>query len=138
MPELICPFSAPLVKKDFSCQYAKEIIRRGGAEIACKKIEMHERCCTLHAKIKQPALHALDYNDDLLEVPHNMLIKIQYGGLLGLQDLHSPQSVEAERIPDIASLVNQVAEKFQQFENLPYDQLNQRIIGFKTQRRSRR
>lgn len=47
MPDLLCPFSAPVVKQDFACQHAQEIIRRGGSEIACQQADAHGICMSL-------------------------------------------------------------------------------------------
>jgi hypothetical protein len=138
MPDLICPFSAPLVKQDFGCQYAREIIRRGGAEIACDQAEQHSVCCNLHLVVKQSALAGLGYEDDLLTVPHNVLVKIQYGGLLGLQELVNEEDDTTDTVHDIASLVTRIQMLYQNFESIPTDSIIHSIREYKTQRRGRK
>ena len=138
MAERLCPFSAPLVKHDFGCQFATEIIRRGGAEIACEREEAYTRCVGLHTTIKQSALLAMGHSDDLLTLPHNVLVKIQYGGLLGLQSLTASSGDEQGGIEDIASLVSHAAEAFQGLDQLPLDNINKAIVAFKTQRRGKK
>ena len=135
MSDLLCPFGATLVKRDFGCKYAKEIIRRGGAEIACMQSDAHAKCCALHGVIKTSFLQAMDLEDDLLTVPHNVLVKIQYGGLHGLQALESEDSQLETGIDDISLLVSNVTEKFHALESLPVDAINKVINEYKTQRR---
>ena len=138
MPDLLCPFSATLVKKDFGCKHAKEIIRRGGAEIACEKSDVHTVCSTLHNTIKTSALQAMNVEDDLQTLPHSVLVKIQYGGLLGLQKVTMGESQKGNRIDDISLLVSIVMEKFQSMEDIPFDSINKTIIDYKTQRRRKK
>ena len=136
MTDLLCPFSAPLVKQDFACMHAQEIIRRGGSEIACHQSDAHGDCMTLHATIKASALQAMELEDDLLSLPHNVLVKIQYGGLLGLQHLISDTQDDA--VADIATLVSEVKLQFNTPESIPLDAVNKTIIDFKTQRRRKK
>ena len=119
MPDLLCPFSAPIVKQDFACQHAQEIIRRGGSEIACQQSEVHGICSAWHAAIKASALQAMELEDDLLSLPHNVLVKIQYGGLLGLQHLVSDS--QDDTVADIATLVSEVSSQFKSPEAIPLD-----------------
>lgn len=137
MTDLLCPFSAPLVKQDFACQHAQEIIRRGGSEISCQQPEAHGACVTLHGAIKASALQAMALEDDLLSLPHNVLVKIQYGGLIGLRQLISG-SHQGDAIDDIASLVSDVMNRFVTLEEIPLDTVNQTIIDYKTQRRRKK
>jgi len=137
MSDLLCPFSGPLIKHDFSCRHAEEIIRRGGTEIACQHKDSHTLCATLHEVIKQSALQKMDYEDDLTQVPHNVLLKIQYGGLLGLQSLVD-QTAANDTVEDIARLVVAASEQFDGTNTLPLDELDQAIVDYKTKRRGKR
>ena len=135
MSDLICPFSAPLVKKDFACSNAQEIIRRGGAEIACQQLAAHSVCCSLHNVIKVSSLAAMDLQDDLLTLPHNVLVKIQYGGLLGLQNLLAAEPQQNDRVADVAALVASASAKFSSVQNIPLESINETISNYKVQRR---
>ena len=117
MSNLLCPFSGPLIKQDFGCQYAEEIIRRGGTEIACRHGATHTLCCALHTVVKQSALLKMDLEDDLLQVPHNVLLRIQYGGLLGLQSLMD-ETAATDKVVDNATLVISATEKYGGVENI--------------------
>ncbi len=137
MTDLLCPFSAPLVKQDFACKHAQEIIRRGGSEIACQQSDAHGVCLALHGAIKASALQAMELEDDLLSLPHNVLVKIQYGGLLGLQQLMTDASAK-ETIDDISTLAFDVMKQFGALEKIPLSGVNQAIIDYKTQRRRKK
>lgn len=131
-----CPFSAPLTSHHFACTHAKEVIRRGGTEIDCGDTPAHARCERLFHCMKAAALPAFGVEDDLLSMPHSVLIKVQYGGLLGLQRLLSSPVPAAERVEDINTLVAQAQASFGSVEATPCDQLVADITAFKP--RSRR
>jgi len=138
MQDLACPFSTPIVKKEFACQYAQEVIRRGGSEVACQEITAHALCAKSYKQIKVAALAAMELEDDLLTLPHNVLLKIQYGGLLGLQNIAAlkEQGLSAEK--DIATLVKQAQSGINAADELPLEAVSKEIINYKVQRRSKK
>lgn len=133
MQEPKCPFSAPLITHHFACVLAKEVIHRGGTEIACTQDAAQARCAGLFERLKTAALPAFGVEDDLLSMPHSVLVKIQYGGLLGLQQLLSGP---AERVDNIDALLQQAASQWGSLEAIPCDSLIPNIVAFKP--RSRR
>jgi len=112
MSEHKCPFSAPLVTRQFGCTVSQEVIHRGGTEINCTDAAAHARCDRLFQRLKAEALPAFGVEDDLLSMPHSVLVKIQYGGLLGLQRLLRATPQVAERVEDVRTLVAEAALRF--------------------------
>lgn len=108
MEEYKCAFAAPLIAGQFGCAHAQHVTRRGGPDVACAARAGHERCTQLFELLKAAALPALGVEDDLLSMPHSTLVKIQAGGLLGLQRLQT--GTPAETVTDINSLVEQAAQ----------------------------
>lgn len=138
MTDLLCPFSTPLVKNDYFCIYAQEIIRRGGAEIACQNQHAHSRCSELHNTMKTAALQAMDLEDDLLSLPHSVLVKIQYGGLTGLKKLTEDSVQTDSRVDDIDSLVSAAMDKFTSIDTIPMASITSSIMDYKAQRRRKK
>ena len=138
MTDLLCPFTAPLVKKDFLCPQADEVIRRGGSEIACKNLASHSQCTKMHTQIKLSALAAMNLEDDLLTVPHNILVKIQYGGLLGLQAMIFPEKANSIQVENIENLIAEASSAYGELANMPLETINETISNFKTQRRRKK
>ncbi len=112
MQEYKCPFSAPLITRQFGCAHAEEVIHRGGAEINCTQAAAQSRCQQLFQCFKQAALPAFGVEDDLLSMPHSVLVKVQYGGLLGLQRLLRAESQVAERVDDIQALITEAQLRY--------------------------
>ena len=77
------------------------------------------RCAGLHQAIKAEALADHDYADDLTQVPHSLLVRIQYGGLLGLQRLLAEGGRTGAGIQDIDGLVEATLAHFGSLSDIP-------------------
>ena len=138
MQDLICPFSATLARDTFGCTHAERIIRRGGTEFSCRAPACHARCLQLFGQLKDAALTAFDVEDDLTRMPHSVLVKIQFGGLLGLQRITLEPPPEAGRVEDIDALVSTAVARFDTVQAIPCEQLTGDMTGYTLSRRSRR
>lgn len=131
----ICPFSATLVKEEFRCRNANPIIRRGGAEIACAEVAAQMRCSELHRQMKAAALPEFGVEDDPLLIPHGVQLKIQFGGLSGLQRVTTGSTALDVPVSDIDALVRTAVEKFASPEQIPWAELRNDITTWKLPRR---
>lgn len=127
MAELKCAFSAPLITHQFGCSKAEEVTRRGGPDIACTDEAAAARCEALFAPLKAAALPAFGVEDDLLSMPHSVLVKIQHGGPLGLQRLLGGSSTD--RVEDVDALVLAVVGKFG--DAIPVEEVVSDITAYK-------
>jgi len=133
MDHFKCAFSATLMGGEFACVKAVPVTRRSGPEMACTENAAHERCAALFEGLKQAALPAMGYEDDLLTMPHSALVKIQFGGLLGIRRLLG----EEERgIDDIDALLQRAVTRFGDYEAVPFAELAGDIASYKLRRRS--
>ena len=131
--ENICPFGSTLVTETCECVHAEQVVRWGGAEIICQDDAAYSRCSKLFQHLKQAALSEFEVEDDLTTMPHSVLQKIQFGGLLGLQTLLTHQAVD--KVANVASLVDAVEAKFGGIDNLPLGELVHYITEYKLKRR---
>jgi hypothetical protein len=136
MQEYKCPFSAPLITRQFGCAQAQEVVHRGGVEINCMDAAAHSRCAQLFQHMKLAALPAFGVEDDLLSMPHSVLVKVQYGGLLGLQRLLRAEPQAGERVDDIQALVAETSLRFG--DEVPCASLVADITAFKIRARRER
>jgi hypothetical protein len=138
MQELICPFSATLTRDKFGCTRAEPVIRRGGTEFCCRDPAAHAECGALFERLKHAALSAFAVEDDLTQMPHSVLVKIQFGGLLGLQRITLDKPPDAQRVVDIQALVAGALARFGSVRAIPCEQLTPDMTGYSLTRRSRR
>ena len=131
--ERICPFGSTLVAETCHCVHADQVVRRGGAEIVCQDEAAYGRCIELFQHLRDVALPEFEVEDDLTTMPHSVLQKIQFGGLLGLQQLIAEQPTDT--VADIAELLDTLETKFGALDGLPYNELVSTITEYKLKRR---
>jgi len=135
MADLICPFSAPLAQESGICTHAIKVIRRGGEEIACKNEALHASCKAVQDHCREAALSDMGLEDDLLSVPHSILVKTQFGTLLGLQQTMAGTNIDINIQPDIPDLITATISRFSSVREIPTDLTTKASHEYKLQRR---
>lgn len=69
-------------------------------------------------------------------LPHNMELRVQAGGLQGLQACFEVGSTA--QIADVHGLVRRVNEKFRDFRKLPFEEIVQSVARFRGRKRRMR
>jgi hypothetical protein len=129
-----CAFSGALIGKQYGCQFALEVTRREGPSIACTSAEMYDQCAVLLDELKTATLPQFGYEDDLTQMPHSVMMKIQSGGLAALQK-HLQNAAGLAVVDNVAQLVRDANQHYDGISAIPYGQLVQDIVDFKLRRR---
>jgi hypothetical protein len=137
MEDLRCPFRQALLPGDFGCRHAEVVTRREGPDIACHAPETHGLCGEVLARLKAVGLPALGHTDDLTELPHGVAMKVQMGGLLGLQQLLDPGASGSIAVADVGSLVEAAVARYGDPSAVPYAELVPAMSAFQLKRRRR-
>ncbi len=126
-----CSFSCTLITEHYSCAKATNVVRRGGNEISCCSFDLSKKCEAVYNNFKKIAISAFD--DGLLEMPHAVKVKIQHGGLLGLNNIISDG--ETNFIPDISKLILDSEKQFKSLDAFPYESTINYITSYKVRQR---
>ncbi len=135
MDEFKCPFNQPLRSEQFGCMHAVAITRREGPDVCCTSDKASSRCAELFRRLKESALPAFGVTDDLEQMPHSVVVKIQFAGLLSLQRQLGLSATAADRVEDIDVLVEGAVATLGSLNELPYADLAGDIASFKVKRR---
>lgn len=133
--DLKCPFAAPQALGRAACSKANDVVRRGGVEYDCVEASAHARCAALFNRMKPIGLSAFAVEDDLTQMPHSVLVKIQAGGLVGLK---RSLGESAEQIADIHQLIEQCCDRAGGVDHVSVEPLAAEMTGYKLERRARR
>lgn len=133
MDDLRCPFSTVLLEKAADCQYAQEVVRRGGYEIACQNATINKQCQALADKLRDGVLPLLGYENDLLTVPHSMLQKLQFGSVLTLTK--TVQANSAVNVGELSQLPEKLLAVIKNYDNLPYSDIATAVEQIKLKKR---
>lgn len=136
--DLRCVFEKAILSRRCACSRCKRFHLADREGAACESTAALQRCSTLLTQLRQKALFALKLTQLEGELPHAKEIKVQTGGLLGLQQAMHPE-IHSESVKDIAGLLEEALRHYPDLEALPYPRIMQTVVGFEgRKRRSRR
>jgi len=131
-----CAFNDPILHGGFGCRHASPVARRAGPDIACGSAPDHARCANVFERFKAVGLPALGYQDDLLTMPHSMLLKLKFGGLLGLRRLL--EGGAGNTVPDVCGLIDAALDRYGSVDALPISETLEDMKAHSVRRRPNR
>ena len=131
-----CVFEKTILSRRAGCEFGKRFCIAEREGVACGHNEAHQRCKELLETLRQNALFSLRLTQLDDPLPHGKEIKVQAGGLIGLQKiLHSTDDNAA--IDNINGLLEQALSRYGNLHALPYEELVRSIVHFEPRRRGR-
>lgn len=120
-----CAFGKVILSRHCACS---KVNKRYAAEremVACNVDAEREQCVELLDLLRQNSAFALKLTHITPPLPHGPEMRVQCGGLQGLQ--HEVDG--AESVVDISALLAAAREKFGSLENLPYSKIVQSVVS---------
>lgn len=128
---LPCVFEKALLSRCAVCQLAASHALAERESIACTSPLARADCGQLSGLLREKSAFALRLTTTQRILPHAMLMKIQCGGLQGLQ-----QVLDAEApAPDVRRLVLLARDKFGELAALPFSEIVKGIAAFQIRKR---
>lgn len=125
-----CVFAKAILRQCCACSRAEKLFIAEREAIACKSPGAHQICEAVLNELHQKARFALHLTHPEEILPHGKELKVQCGGLLGLQAALHPERDEATRVEDIYELLTAALERHDDTESLPYGQVVRGITRF--------
>lgn len=126
-----CIFGKAILAGYCSCAQVKKHYVAEREFIVCAEAPARVNCLSLYQLLCHNSTFALKHIHDDDPLTHAQEMKLQCGGLIGLQDAVNG----AESVADVVSLVNAASREFGALETFPYSQIVQSIVSFKIRRR---
>jgi hypothetical protein len=118
-----CPFEKPVLTHCAACSKAEKHNIAEREVVACNSSEAHQRCIGLRDSLRHNFTFALGKLHSDGPLPHAQEMRMQCGGLRGLQFiLHGNDQVH-----DVAALLAMVQQKYGALADLPYSLIVQRV-----------
>jgi len=128
---LPCVFEKALLSRCAVCQLAASHALAERETIACSSPLARADCGQLSGLLREKSAFALRLTNTQRILPHAMVMKIQCGGLQGLQ-----QVLDAEApAPDVRRLVLLAREKFGELAALPFSEIVKGVAAFQLRKR---
>lgn len=131
-----CPYQNLIISEEFACHLGQAVTARNTPQIHCRSEPALDLCRRIYDHFKAVGLPALGMEDDLATTPHSVYVKIQGGGLRGLQerlDTGPPSGT-----PDIHGLIQAATGGGEQTDQLPYAELIPSMLAQQSRRRGNR
>jgi hypothetical protein len=132
-----CQFEKTLLSRRSTCSRGKGFNLADREGVSCQSPAARERCAVLLETLRENARFALHLTEIDGALPFNKEIKVQTGGLLGLQKLLDPESGAAEKAEDIYSLISRAEQKYGSLSAIPYCEIMPSIVSFEGRKRRR-
>ena len=139
MEPIPCPFEKTLLGGRYGCAHATRHYVAERENGGCDDAGARARCVALLELLRDNARFALRRRgtpDGAL--PHGLEMKVQYGGLAGLQAAVDGEVAEPERVADIHGLIDRAVAEFGGLEALPYPRIVQWVAAYEHRKRKKR
>ena len=130
-----CVFEKTINSRRSSCSKSTRFHLADREGIACKSASGNALCAELLRRMRSNARFALHITHADGPLPHAKEIRVQTGGLLGLQGLIHPYLAEQANVADIITTLDSALQEYGDLESLPYEIIVQGIVKFEGRRK---
>jgi hypothetical protein len=132
---LPCSFEKAVLTRLCGCELARIINLAERETVSCRSAAACDDCRELHALLRHNALFTLKLIHEG-PLPHAKELKVQCGGLLGLQRVLAIEPADHARVANVFGLVAAGQKKYGSLSELPYSEIVQSIAAYEARRRS--
>jgi len=134
-----CVFEKALNSRRCFCSRMDRFYLADREGVGCKSEPARQRCGQLLETMRKNARFSLQLTRIAGPLPHNKEIKVQTGGLLGLQAIVKPALGDSTSVQDIYDLISDAETSYGSLKDFPYTEIVKRIVRFEGRpRRTRR
>lgn len=120
-----CAFGKVILSRHCACSKVIKLYAAEREMVACSVDARREQCSELLDLLRQNSAFALKLTHITPPLPHGPEMRVQCGGLQGLQ----LEVDGAEEVGDITALVAAARLKYGSLENLPYSKIVQSVVA---------
>lgn len=132
--ETRCIFEKALCSLRSACSKSKPFRLADRTCYGCYSPESQKQCVAFLNHLRQQTRFVFKLNEIDGPLPHNKEIRVQNGGLLGLQKLVEQ---DAEQVDDIHAIISAAIIKYGDIDKVPYDVVMQSVMAFKARPKRR-
>ena len=133
-----CVFEKTINSRRCTCSKSRRFHLADREGIACRSASANALCRELLDNMRSKARFALHQTSASGPLPHAREIKVQTGGMLGLQAVSFPEKVGNTHVENIIGTIDKALQEYRSLDDLPYDVIVQAIVKFEGRpRRSR-
>lgn len=126
-----CVFAKAILRRCAGCSRSEKLFIAEREAVACKSPGAHQRCSNVLNQLHNKAMFTLHLSHPEQVLPHGKELKVQCGGLLGLQQALQVHHSPMEKVADINALLEQAVLDRDGLDDLPLSEVVKAIAAFK-------
>ncbi len=126
-----CAFYKAVLRRCAGCSRAQKVFIAEREAVACKSPGAQQRCKEVVQVMREKALFALKLTHLENALPHGKEIKVECGGLLGLQAAIRPE-MQSETVADIHGLLDEAVQRHGSLDRLPYSEVVKFVVHYQS------
>jgi hypothetical protein len=134
--ERACPFEKAVLSRQCGCQYAQRLQIADREAAGCRSATAQPLCQNMLRLLRINAQFALGMATSPRALPHGKEMKVQVGGLLGLQRLLA-DTADMGDVENVYALVRAAKKTHGRLEFLPFSRIVRSIVSYRGRRRTR-
>lgn len=99
--------------------------------VACESLAAHHDCQGFLDQLRGQTRFVFAQNTPDQPLGHAQALKLQHGGLLGLQQAVRGEEDAQETIEDVSALIRQALSRYADLAGFPYDEIIRSVSAFK-------
>lgn len=128
-----CVFAKALLRRCCACSRAQKLFIAEREAVACKSPGGRQRCEGVLEVLRGKAAFALKLPQIDGPLPHAKELKVQCGGMLGVQESLSGE--RRELVADIHQLLERAFAEYGSAETLPYSEVMRTITAYQSRQK---
>ncbi|MDH5436726.1 MAG: hypothetical protein OEX83_08195 [Gammaproteobacteria bacterium] len=133
MSELSCPFAKAIMSTQCTCEHSTRYLIAEREYAGCASETARTNCDFLFESFKENSRFVLKLTSTSEEIPHGKQMRIQIGGLQGLQKLVQENPSE-DKVDNVHVCVQTAYEKYGSLRDIPFNEIVKSITGWKGRR----
>lgn len=136
MTDLPCPFEKAVLSTRCYCENSTRYYIGEREHAGCSSDTACTNCRFLLEALRENSMFVLKIKTTATEdIPHAKQMRIQIGGLLGLQELITGHSAGDEKVGNIHQLVVQAMERYGSLNDLPFNEIVKSVSAYQARRK---
>lgn len=133
-----CVFEKALASRVCACGLAHHFRLADREGISCTSSTSRTDCHSLLEHLRHASRFALQLTHVDGPLPHAREIRVQNGGLLGVQRVTTPETAATDHVENVSALIAEARTLYGSVEGLPYDRIIKSVTEFQGRRKRSR
>lgn len=126
-----CVFAKAILRRCARCSRSQKLFIAEREAVACKSPGARQVCAEVLEQLRGKAMFALRLPYPEAVLPHGKELKVQCGGMIGLQQALLGEEEPAEVVEDIHDLLEEALRDYGEVASLPYSEVVKGVTSFK-------